>query len=696
MKQGTLIIQNPTGLHARPARLFVDTAKKFRSTIQVQCADRKANGKSMISLLTLGIERGTEITVLADGIDEADAYAALAQLIGDGFGELHVGEPSVAQLQNGHASSQPFAGNGATPHDLSVSVAPSSPQPNHLLNGLIAAPGIAIGQIFHIKKMAVQLPEFGGDVAHEQQILHNAIAQAKTQLEALRAKLATSDPTKADTSSEANIFAAHKEIIEDADLLQAVNAKIGEKQSAAKAWQQLIAQHAAQMRQLPDPTLAARAADIQDVGARVLNILLNVSDVAPQWPDHPVIVVAQELLPSDMAALDVEKVRGICVAEGGPTAHASILARSLGIPALVSADAKLHQLPNGTQIIINALGQARLGQIDLTPTAAALVEAEAAQQSWQRQRQQAAQLAHTAAVTLDKHRVEVVANIGSVADAALAMASGAEGVGLLRTEFLFIDSPVSPSEQTQFETYRAILQAMNELPVIIRTLDIGGDKPVAYLDMPAEKNPFLGERGIRLCLNRPDILRTQLRAILRAAGAGRVRIMIPMIADFDEWRAVRDLVTQIKAEFVAQVELGIMIEVPSAAVMADVFAAEVDFFSVGTNDLTQYTLAMDRQHPALAHKADALHPAVLRLIAQTVAAAHKAGKWVGVCGEIGADLQAVPILVGLGVDELSVNPKAIAMVKAQIRQLTFAQAQTLAQRALACATAGAVRSLTHR
>lgn len=685
MKQGNLIIQNPTGLHARPARLFVDTAKKFRATIQVQCADRKANGKSMISLLTLGVERGAEITVMADGIDEADAYAALAQLIGDGFGELHLAQPSGEQTKNGHAPNQRSPSDGAAASPVAL--------PDHILQGLIAAPGIGIGRVFHLKKTVAQLPEFSGDVAQEQRRLHDAIAQAKADLETLRAKLAVNAVAQTEATSEANIFAAHKEIIEDADLVQAVNAKIGEKQSAAKAWQYQIAQHAAQMRQLPDPVLAARAADIQDVGARVLNLLLNISDDAPQWPDHPVIIVAQELLPSDMAALDVEKVRGICVAEGGPTAHASILARSLGIPALVSAEANLHQLPNGTQMIVNALGQARLGQIDLAPTAAALSEAEAAQQNWQRQRQQAAQLAHTAAVTLDKHRVEVVANIGSVTDANVALASGAEGVGLLRTEFLFIDSPVSPSEQTQFETYRDILQVMNGLPVIIRTLDIGGDKPVAYLDMPPEKNPFLGERGIRLCLNRPDILRTQLRAILRAAGAGRVRIMIPMIADFDEWRAVRDLMTQLKAEFAAQVELGIMIEVPSAAVMADVFAAEVDFFSVGTNDLTQYTLAMDRQHPVLAHKADALHPAVLRLIAQTVQAAHKAGKWVGVCGEIGADLQAVPILVGLGVDELSVNPKAIAMVKAQIRQLTFTQAQTLAQRALACATAGAVRSL---
>ncbi|MEI7468659.1 MAG: putative PEP-binding protein, partial [Chloroflexota bacterium] len=252
-----------------------------------------------------------------------------------------------------------------------------------------------------------------------------------------------------------------------------------------------------------------------------------------------------------------------------------------------------------------------------------------------------------------------------------------------------------PSEQTQFEAYRDILQAMADTPVIIRTLDIGGDKPVTYLDMPVEKNPFLGERGIRLCLNRPDILRTQLRAILRAAEFGCAQIMIPMIADFAEWRAVRAMLTELQTELNAPaVALGIMIEVPSAAVMADIFAPEVAFFSIGTNDLTQYVLAMDRQHPSLASKADGLHPAVLRLIAQTVEAAHKAGKWVGVCGELGSDLQALPILVGLGVDELSVNSAAIGLVKANVRELHLSDAKALAHRALACATAADVRKLT--
>jgi phosphocarrier protein FPr len=298
------------------------------------------------------------------------------------------------------------------------------------------------------------------------------------------------------------------------------------------------------------------------------------------------------------------------------------------------------------------------------------------------------------AITRDGLRVEVVANIGGLADAEKAIQMGAEGVGLLRTEFLFLDRTEAPSEREQCEVYSDIARAMSGLPVIVRTLDIGGDKPLPYVQVPHEENPFLGERGIRLCLARPELFREQLRAILRAARFGRLRIMFPMVADLSEWQAARAMVEDLRAELdVPPVEMGIMIEVPSAALVADGFAAEVDFFSIGTNDLTQYTLAMDRMHPSLAGKSDGLHPAVLRLIAKTVEAAHQAGKWVGVCGELGADPQAVPILVGLGVDELSVSVPAIPTVKAQIRNLTLSEAKSLAHRALACATAKEVREV---
>jgi phosphocarrier protein FPr len=305
----------------------------------------------------------------------------------------------------------------------------------------------------------------------------------------------------------------------------------------------------------------------------------------------------------------------------------------------------------------------------------------------------AARSAAEPAITVDGHRVEIVANIGGLKDARDAVEGGAEGVGLFRTEFLFLDRTTAPTEEEQFATYRDVARVFGEQPVIVRTLDIGGDKEVPYLDLPREDNPFLGERGVRLCLTHPDLFHTQLRAIMRAASFGRLRIMFPMIADIGELRAARAIVEQIRIEVGAPaVEIGIMVEVPSAALMADVLAREVDFFSIGTNDLTQYTLAMDRMHPTLATQADGLHPAVLRLIAKTVAGAHAAGKWVGICGELGADATAVPILVGLGVDELSISVPAIPTVKAQIRALSLAQCQERARQALACATAAEVRA----
>jgi phosphoenolpyruvate-protein phosphotransferase len=409
---------------------------------------------------------------------------------------------------------------------------------------------------------------------------------------------------------------------------------------------------------------------------------------APVLPEEPFILVANDLTPSETAALDPARVLGFCTAVGGPHAHTAILARALGLPAVVSAGARVLDLPNQTPVVLD--GQS--GTLTIAPDAAEIARARAEMQAFQARRAAAAAAAGDPAITLDGHRVEIVANIASVEDARRAAASGAEGVGLLRTEFLFLERTEAPTEDEQFAIYRDIAQALDGRPIIVRTLDIGGDKPLPYLNLPAEENPFLGERGIRLCLAHPELLKQQLRAILRAAAFGPLRIMFPMIADIAEVRAARAMVDALRAELHAPaIEVGIMVEVPSAAVMADLLAHEVDFFSIGTNDLTQYTLAIDRTHPKLALQADGLHPAVLRLIDCTVQGAHAAGKWVGVCGELGSDPQAVPILVGLGVDELSISVPAIPLVKDQIRSLTLAQCRERATQALACASAGQVR-----
>lgn len=675
MKELEVVIHNPTGLHARPAKVFVNIAKKFQSDIRVRHGEKKANAKSLISMLTLGVESGSEICIVVDGEDENDALAALETAVRQGLGESEHIEQAASEAKTAAAE------NGRE-----QPAAPPPPVADGVIRGIAAAPGIAIGPIFQFQHAEIEVEETFAGASEEETRLNSAIEQARGQLVKLRQQMLARKAT-----SEAAIFDVHIEILDDPDLLDAVLARIQqEKQSAAQAWQATIDARADVMAGLSDPLLSARAADIHDVGYRVLRLLAGAVDQGVRLPDHPVILVADDLAPSDTAALDKNKVLGFATAVGGPTAHSAIIARALSLPAVVSAGAAVRELANGTAVILDG-GK---GTLLVDPDETAVAQAKTDQAAWQKRLQDAEKSAAEAAVTRDGHHIEVVANVGGLADTKQAVKAGAEGVGLLRTEFLFLDRQEAPGEDEQFAVYRDIAQAMQGRPVIVRTLDIGGDKPLPYINVAPEANPFLGERGIRLCLNRPALLRQQLRAILRAAGHGKLRIMFPMVADIRELRRARAMVEEVRAGLDAPaMEIGIMVEIPSAALMADVLAQEVDFFSVGTNDLTQYTLAMDRQHPSLAGQSDGLHPAVLRLIARTVEAAHAAGKWVGVCGELGADPQAVPILVGIGVDELSVSVPAIPTVKAQIRDLTLTGAQALAQKALACATAPDVRKL---
>jgi multiphosphoryl transfer protein len=668
MKQVELVIKNPTGLHARPAKIFVNAAKQFKSDVRVYHGNKKANAKSLISMLTLGVETGHSIRIEVDGVDEDEALTTLATAVTNGLGE----EEHIAAAER--SPSPP-----PTPQPV------SQPTVAGQVKGLPAAPGIAIGPIYQLQQAELEVEETFAGASVEENRLQTAIEQARGQLHTLRRQM-----QQRQANSEAAIFEVHLEILEDPDLLDTVLERIQQKKSAAQAWQATIEQRAATLAGLNDSLLAARAADIHDVGYRVLRLLVGAEDSGLRLPDHPVIIVAEDLTPSVTAALPKDRVLGFCTAVGGPTAHSAIIARALSLPAVVSAGPGILEWANGTTLILNG----NSGLLITEPDKEALAQAEAARKKWLTQKEAAAAVSGQPAVTQDGHHIEVVANIGGLTDAETAVTAGAEGVGLLRTEFLFLDRAEAPDEEEQFAVYRDIARAMGERPIIVRTLDIGGDKPLPYIDVPPETNPFLGERGIRLCLARPALLRQQLRAILRAAEYGRLRIMFPMVSDIEELRQARAIVAEVANELsVPPVEIGIMIEVPSAALMADRLAAEVDFFSVGTNDLTQYTLAIDRQHPALAGKSDGLHPAVLRLIERTVQGAKAAGKWVGVCGELGADAQAVPILIGLGVAELSVSVPAIPAVKAQIRQLTLSDAQELANRALNCVTATEVRAL---
>ena len=686
MKQLDIVIQNPTGLHARPAKVFVNAAKQFKSDIRVQHGQKKANAKSLISMLTLGVERDCGILIIVDGTDEDEALAALEAIIANGLGEADQIEADKATAQPGSHSATTVSVDFASLSTVSVSTTEVESTPaGNTINGVAAAPGIAVGPIYQLRRAEVEVQATFAGASEEENRLQDAIEQARGQLVRLHKQM-----QQQNAGGEAAIFDVHLEILDDPDLLDTVLKKIQQQQSAAQAWQTTIEMRAAAIAGINDPLLAARAADIHDVGYRVLRLLVGTDDQGLRLPDHPVIVVAHDLSPSDTASLPRDRVLGFCTAVGGPTAHSAIIARALSLPAVVSAGPGVLALANGATAILNG----GTGTLTIAPDKETLAQAQAAQQQWQEQRTAAERAAADPATTLDGHHVEVAANVGGVGDASQAVQAGAEAVGLLRTEFLFLGREEAPGEEEQFRVYRDIAQAMQDRPVIVRTLDIGGDKPLPYIEVPPENNPFLGERGIRLCLARPQLLRQQVRAILRAAEYGPLRIMFPMIADIRELRQARRIVEEVRAELgVPAIEVGIMVEVPSAALMADVLAPEVAFFSVGTNDLTQYTLAMDRQHPSLASQSDGLHPAVLRLIAGTVVAAHQHGKWVGICGELGADPQAVPILVGLGVDELSVSVPAIPTVKAQIRALTFSEAQTLAQKALACATATEVRAL---
>ncbi len=660
------VILNKTGLHARPAATFVDLAKRFQADIKVRHGDSVAQGKSLISLLQLGVEHGASVRVSAQGPDAASALGALKSAIAVGLGD----EPEE-QLPPAPANGT----QGWVAHAAGATIA-----------GVPASGGLAIGPVRqYAQQSAIVVEDHPGDPISEGDRLQNALNAAQRELDRLHEEVKTRLG-----SGKAAIFRVHGEFLNDDTLIMQTVALIYQGHSAAWAWQHVINERVSQMQKLDDPTLAGRAVDLSDAGQRVLSHLTGAVEKRPIALDTPAILVAEDLTLSDTATLDRDMILGLCTARGGPTSHTAILARGFGLPAVVGAGEAVLEVADGTPAILDGEG----GKLYLKPSEADVQAARDLQQQLQRQQDEARASGAAPAITTDGHRVEVAANINRAADVPQALEAGAEGVGLMRTEFLFLARDSAPSEDEQFEAYRDMAQALGDRPLIIRTLDIGGDKEVPYLHLPHEDNSFLGVRGIRLCLVRPDLFLPQLRAIYRAAAYGRIHIMFPMIATLEDVERARAITEQVRQELNAPpVPLGIMIEVPSAVVLADHLAREVDFFSIGTNDLTQYTLAMDRLHPQLARQADALHPAVLRMIERAVQAARKEGKWVGVCGGIAGDPKGATILTGLGVAELSVSVPSIAAVKAHLRSRSLTDMQQIAQKALQCRTAAEVRSL---
>ncbi|WCM93861.1 phosphoenolpyruvate--protein phosphotransferase [Acidovorax sp. NCPPB 2350] len=680
-----LSLNYPGGLHARPAGEWARAAGRFQARMHVRCGDTVADAKSVAALLGLGAGRGAQLRLSAQGADAPAALAALHATI------VRLGEEESRQAELSAARQAQAQGLGRELGDW-------QPAARHTITGIAASPGLVLGTLVHAGGTALEVEDRFTSVAAEAAALDRALAAALAQLERLAA-----GARAAGRAEQAGIFAAHQGLLQDAGLLQAVSRAVVQRHGAAWAWRHAMNERVAAQRALPDATLAARAADLQDVGERVLRHLLGRGEEAggdgaqAAWPEDA-ILLADDLSPSVAAQIDTTRVRGFCTARGGPTAHTAILARALGLPAVVAAGPGV--LPGQEGAVGPALAGAVAildgyrGRLYVAPSETALVEARERIARLARRQEAEARTRREPAITTDGHTVEIAANVNRADQAAKALEAGAEGVGLMRTEFLFLERDTVPDEEAQYAAYRAMVEALAGRPLVVRTLDIGGDKRVPHLDLPVEENPFLGVRGARLALRRDDLLVPQLRALYRAAAHGPLQVMFPMISTVEEVHALRARMEAVRAELQAPaVPVGIMIEVPSAALIADRLAAHVDFFSIGTNDLTQYALAVDRQHPELAGMADSLHPAVLRLVERTVAGARRHGRWVGVCGGLAGEPLGAALLAGLGVQELSMSTGDIGGVKALLRRHSLAELQALAHRALDVDTADEVRAL---
>lgn len=663
----SVILSNAHGLHARPATALVNLTKTFEGEILVAVDQSDfVSAKSLTKLLSLGCKRGQTLRFIAE--PETDAALALDQIIQtvqSGLGE----DVDLIADSPAHENDQSHS------HDETAQVFEFTQG-----QGIAASSGLAFGPAHVIKPKKFQYERYAQSIKSEKEKLEIALHTVKNTLHQFISKSESVDIKQ--------IFMAHLELLDDPDLIKNVHKAMNSGLSSAAAWSEYIEQAVATQAALTDRHLAERAADLRDIGDKVLTVLCG--ETATEESEQPYILVMHDVGPGDVARLDKDRVAGILTSIGGSSAHSAIVARALGIPAIVGAGEKILEIANNTIILING----DLGCFEINPSTEAIDQAIADRKLQLLRRKEAELRCLEPAMTIDQHQIEIAANLGKVHDTIKAVHYGAEAIGLLRTELVFMSHHHAPDEATQEKDYRVVMDALAGRPLVVRTLDVGGDKPLSYLPIAKEENPFLGLRGIRLTLRKPELLRQQLTALIRAADDRPLRIMFPMIGRIEEWREAKAILDDVLQQNPCRnLEVGIMIEVPSAALLAPILAKEVDFFSIGTNDLTQYTLAIDRGHPILSAEADGLHPAVLLLIHQTVQAAHTHGKWVGICGELAADPKAVPILMGLHVDELSMSASSIPLVKAQIRELEFQKCEQLAQQALTCESATAVRIL---
>lgn len=683
-----LAVYNPHGLHARPAARLLQTAAQFQAQIQLSnltTGRGPVSTKSINDLMMLNVLQGHRLQVCASGPEAREALDALQALAATNFGDGNgtVGDVSVKPDKQ-ETAERPDAG------EVAKTPVPDASK-NHL-RGIPVSRGIAIGPA---RLWCIALPDIPRDRATDPQAEWERLGAALdiTQQQIEHERKSISSRVDRDT---APLFDAHLLLLEDNSLRMSARRAIFESgHNAALAWHLTVEQAAVEYASLGNEYLQGRAADVREVGRRVLLNLLGHAATGNAL-DKPGIIVTTDIGLGEIAQIDPKMVQGICTGQGGATSHSAILIGNLGIPAVMGLGGRISAIEEDATVIVDG----DKGVVIVQPSSGLLDDYRRRLEAQQAARDKAIRESLAPAFTRDGRRVEVVANIGSTAEAEAAVANGAEGVGLYRTEFLFLSRQEEPGEEEQFSAYRDAALALGKRPLIIRTLDIGGDKVLPYLTLEAEANPFLGLRGLRLSLKHRDLFKTQLRAILRTAAEFPVRIMFPMVTTPAEWREAVTLLSEARSEVAERglslpekIETGMMIEVPGAALQAEKFAPLVDFFSIGSNDLTQYTLAAERGNPSVATLSDSLHPAVLQLIRHVVEVAHAHGKWVGICGQIAGDAAAVPLLVGLGIDELSMNVTGIPLIKQLVRTLYFPAIQALAKASLTLESAGEVRKI---
>jgi phosphotransferase system enzyme I (PtsI) len=567
-----------------------------------------------------------------------------------------------------------------------------------MISGILASPGIAFGKALLLKEDEIVINRKKIPASQVEQEIERFLAgraKASTQLEAIKTKAGETFGEEKEA-----IFEGHIMLLEDEELEQDIIALIKDDLATADAAvYNVIETQAKALEELDDEYLKERATDVRDIGKRLLRNILGMPIIDLSAMEEQVILVAVDLTPSETAQLNLDKVLGIVTDLGGRTSHTSIMARSLELPAIVGTGNVTSQLVNGDYLVLDALNN----QVYVNPPQDKIDELKALHNQYVLEKTELAKLKDLPAITLDGHQVEVCANIGTVRDIAGAERNGAEGVGLYRTEFLFMDRDSLPTEEEQFQAYKAVAEALTTGSIIVRTMDIGGDKDLPYMNLPKEDNPFLGWRAIRIGLVRKEMLHAQLRAILRASAFGKLRIMYPMIISVEEVRELKGEVDLLKGQlreegkaFDEAIEVGVMVETPAAATIAHHLAKEVDFFSIGTNDLTQYTLAVDRGNELISHLYNPMAPSVLTLIKQVIDASHAEGKWTGMCGELAGDERATLLLLGMGLDEFSMSSISIPRIKKIIRNTNFGDAKALAEEALAQPTAAELMSLVDK